>query len=172
MSRVHQLSVAGTTAAVLVAVLSIVSFRSDDEYARSEGLLALPFVVILVLILAYVVFRCLVPLADLLLRPDIFGLGMSVLSLLLLLMPFWFGAFSIDWGLFSGMSIVMSVGGASVGEIAIKRSDKPVWAPLEDIDGPKNERLGGAIWSYLAIFIGVLVAVANFAAFVLDILVV
>ncbi len=156
MSRENQFGVISTIAAVLVTVFSVMNFRrgEDDAVAQAYEFSALPFAVILVLLLAFVVFFWLVPLAELLDRPAPFGLGMSALGLLLVLLMFLIRSrLSLDWGSLSGVSIVVSAGGVLFGEAGRKQS------------------VGRGL-PHLTIIVGTLAIVVNFVVFALDVLVV
>jgi hypothetical protein len=153
MSQEHQFGVISTIAAMLVLIFSVTaSRRGEDSIAQGHELAALPFGVIFLLVIAFVTFFWVVPLAELFGRPAMWGLGMSVLSLLLLLTMFWIRSrLSIDWGFLGGVSILVGAGGVLVGEVGRKRS-------------------AGPGLSHLAIVIGLLTVIVNFVVFALDVL--
>lgn len=155
MSREKQFGVVSTVAAVLVFVLSIAASRRDeDSTTQAYELAALPFGVILLLLSAFVLFSWIVPLAEILDRPAMWGLGISVLGLLLVVFLFLLrSALSLDWGFFGGLSIVLGAGGVLLGETGRKQSS-------------------GMGLSHLAILTGLLAVLANVVFFALDVLVI
>ena len=155
MSRENQLGVLSTIAALLVLIFSVVnSRRGESSIIQIYEFASLPFGVILLLLLAVVVFFAIVPTAEILDRSTLFGLGLSVLGLLLVLFAVWLRSpLSLDWGFLSAVSIVVSAGGVLLGETGRKQS----------------ARLG---LSHLAIALGTLVIVVNFVGFALDLLVI
>ncbi len=156
MSQEHQFGVISTIAAMLVLIFSVVNFRrgENDAAAQAHEFAALPFGVILLLLLAFVVFFWVVPLAEILDRSVLFGLGLSIFGLLLVLFTVWLrSGLSLDWGFLSAVSIVVSAGGVLLGEAGRKRS-------------------AGLGLPHLAIVVGMLVIVVNFVGFALDLLVI
>lgn len=153
MSQDHQFGVISTIAAMLVLIFSVITSRRDeDSITQAHELAALPFGVILLLLIAFVIFFCVVPLAEILGRPATWGLGMSVLGLLLLLAMFWLrSGLSIDWGFLSAVSIIVGAGGVLVGKVG-------------------RELSAGLGLSHLAIVLGVLAVIVNFVVFALDVL--
>src|SRR3712207_764133 len=123
MSQAHQFGVICTIAAMLVLTFSVAtSRRGENSISHAHQLAALPFAVILLLVLAFIIFFWAVPIAAILGRPPIWGLGMSALGLLLLTMLWIWSRLSIDWGFLGGASIVVGAGGVLVGEVGRKRS--------------------------------------------------
>ncbi len=153
MSQAHQFGVICTIAAMLVLTFSVAtSRRGENSISHAHQLAALPFAAIMLLVLAFIIFFWAVPIAAILGRPPRWGLGMSVLGLLLLLTMLWiWSRLSIDWGFLSGASIVVGAGGVLVGEVGRKRS-------------------AGLFLSHLAIVLGLLTIIVNFAVFALDLL--
>src|SRR3712207_3493996 len=85
MSQAHQFGVVSTIAAMLVLIFSVTTTRrGEDDVAQAYEFAALPFGVILLLLIAFVIFFWVVPLAEILGRPALWGLGTSLLGLLLL----------------------------------------------------------------------------------------
>jgi hypothetical protein len=155
MTKEGQFGVISTIAAMLVLIFSVVaSRRGEDSIAQAYEFAALPFGVILLLVIAFVIFFWVVPIAEIFDQTPIWGIGMSVLGLLLLLAMFWmWSRLSIDWGFLSGVSIVVSAGGVLVGEAGRKQS-------------------AGLSLSQLAIVLGLLGVIVNFVVFALDVLVI
>lgn len=152
MFQENQLGVVSTIAALLVLIFSVeTARRGEDGITQAYEFAALPFAVVLLLVIAFVIFFWVVPLAEMLDRSAIFGLGLGVLGLLLILAMFWFRSrLSLDWGSLGGVSIVVGAAGVLLGEKERKRS-------------------GGLRLSHLAIITGLLGIAVNFVVFALDV---
>ncbi len=153
--RDNQFGVVSTVAAVLVLILSVATARrEEDSTVQALEFDALPSGVILLLLIAVVIFRGVVPVADVLDRPATWGLGISALGLLLVLALFLFqNLLSLDWGFLGGLSIVLGAGGVLLGETGRKQS------------------AGGLGLPHLAIITGMLAVTVSFVVFALDVLV-
>jgi hypothetical protein len=155
MSPENNFAVISTIAAVLVLIFSVeTSRREEDSIIQAYEFASLPFGVVLLLLIAFVIFYWVLPLAEMLDRPALWGLGIGVLGLLLVLALFWFRSrLSLDWGLGSGVSIALGAGGVLSGEAGRKRS----------------VRLS---LSQVAIITGLLAIAVNFVLFAMDVLII
>ena len=155
MSKEHQFGSISTIAALLVVIFSVIAARRDEgDIAQAYEFSALPMAVILLLVIAFVVFFVGIPLAELSDRPAKWGIGLGVVSLLLVALPILAGSrISLDWGFCSGVSIVVGAGGVLWGEEGRKRS-------------------AGRVLSYGAIVLGVLAIFTDFVVFALDVLII